>query len=157
MGQLEIEEKLRSELSKKIKNELQVIYILSRIRKILEIRKVKSKYQILNFYCNWSLHSKISKTDGNNVNKLLKEFIENPKTRYKLNLHIQFFEELSKFLQDYSLPNLSKDQSNSFNFILGQILSDTPVEVIVGTKYKITFSKPNNLDESGVHRIIVEP
>ena len=54
MAREEILEKLQKELNREIRDECQVIYILSRIRKILEISDERSKYKMLNFYCNWA-------------------------------------------------------------------------------------------------------
>jgi len=50
MAREQIIDKLNTELLKGIKNEPQVVYILSRIRKLLEIREEKDKYKLLNFY-----------------------------------------------------------------------------------------------------------
>jgi hypothetical protein len=54
-------DKLSKEISKDIKEECQVVYILSRIRKLLELSKEKKKYQYLKLYCHWSLHNELSK------------------------------------------------------------------------------------------------
>lgn len=151
MGRSEIEEKLTIELQKEITNEMQVVYILSRIRKILEIKKLKSKYPILNFYCNWVLHSEITKTDGKEVNKILKEFIEKPDEKYKLSFHSQFVGQLVSFLLKNGLPTLSGIQLDAFVYQLGKVISDTPIEVIVGTRYKITFKEPPGPQQSGLH------
>ena len=56
--------KLKVELEKSIENEPQVIYILSRIRKILDLdHKRDSEYMVLRFYCNWALHTEIENID----------------------------------------------------------------------------------------------
>lgn len=150
MGKTQIESKLEVELKKRIKSELQIVYILSRIRKLLEIENLKSKYPVLNFYCNWSLHSEITKTDGKKINTILKEFIERPEKRYILSLHYQFRKELTNFLKDKELPVLSDSQLNNFNFQLGKVISDTPIEVMIGTRYRIIFKEPQNSQESGL-------
>ncbi len=155
MGKNQIESKLEAELKKKIKSELQVVYILSRIRKLLEIENLKGKYPVLNFYCNWSLHSEITKTDGKKINTILKEFIEKPEKRYMLSLHNQFRKELTKFLRDKELPILSDSQLSNFNFQLGKVISDTPIEVIIGTRHRIVFKDPQNSQESGLSIINV--
>lgn len=156
MGQSQIEDKLAVQLKKKIKSELQVVYILSRIRKILEIKNLKERYPVLNFYCNWSLHSEITKTDGKKINSILKEFIEKPEEKYKLSLHLQFSDELIEFLRQFSLPILNNEQLITFRFILGKIISDTPIKVVIGTKYKIIFKEPGTRDESGLHLITID-
>ncbi len=149
-------EKLNRELISQIKTEPQVVYILSRIRKILEIENIKDKFPVLNFYCNWSLHSEISKTDGKKINAILKEFVENKEKQYKLNLHLKFAEEFNTFLKSHFLPTLDGKQLNNFRFILGQVISDTPIKVIIGTRYQIIFKEPCNKKEGGLHIITTD-
>lgn len=58
----DIKDKLSIELKKPINGEPQVIYILSRIRKLLDLNHKKDgAYRILRFYCNWALHTEIQK------------------------------------------------------------------------------------------------
>lgn len=151
MGELQLIDKLTFELKKEITNELQIVYILSRIRKILETKKIKDKYPILNFYCNWSLHSEMTKTDGKAINNILKEFIEKPQERDRLGFHMKFLEQFKSFLKDNNLPQLSEKNLVNFRFQLQKIIADTPIEVKVGTKYKIEFKEPMNNLESGLH------
>ncbi len=134
-----IQEKLHAELLKQIKNEMQVVYILSKIRKILEIDKAKNKYPVLNFYCNWTLHSEMNKTDGQEINNIFKQFIQEPGNQYKLAFHQQFFEQLKKFLLDYKFPLLTKLGLKQFGFFLRQVISEAPIGVVIGTKYQISF------------------
>ena len=63
MGQPEIFSKLAQALDEDITTEAQVVYILSRLRKYLEITGQKKTYKDLNFYCNWALHSKLERTE----------------------------------------------------------------------------------------------
>ena len=151
MGKTQIESKLEVELKKRIKSELQVVYILSRIRKLLEIENLKGKYPVLNFYCNWSLHSEMTRTDSNAINTIFREFIEKPDEKHKLSFHLQFLEQFKKFLKENKLPTMSDKNFNSFRFQLQKIISDTPIEVKIGTKYKIVFKEPKSKNESGLH------
>jgi hypothetical protein len=54
-------EKLSKEIGKDIKEECQVAYILSIVRKLLELSEEKKKYQYLRLYCDWSLHNELSR------------------------------------------------------------------------------------------------
>lgn len=72
---LEMIDKLSRELKKEMSEECRVVYILSRIRKVLELENSKNKYKVLNFYCNWSLHAKIDNTKP--VREFIKSFIIN--------------------------------------------------------------------------------
>lgn len=156
--QTQILDKLRKELQKDIRNEAQVVYILSRIRKMLELGKHKSKYPILNFYCNWVLHSEINDTEGKSVNFMLREFIEKPEEKYKMSFHLKFQEQFKKYLDQNGLPIPSKKNMKQLRFQLQKIISDTPIFVKTGTRYKIAFREPANKDESGLHiTTVVDP
>jgi hypothetical protein len=137
---LQILDKLTVELKKEIDSEIQVVFILSKIRKLLEWDNAKGKYKILNFYCNWVLHNKIDKAEP--VGKILKDFIVNKADRYKLIFHEEFKKEFRKFLKDYNLPVLSTVQMEKFKNELNKALSETPVEIVIGTRYRIMLGDP---------------
>lgn len=137
---LQILDKLVIELGKEIKSELQVVFILSKIRKLLEWENAKSKYKTLNFYCNWVLHNKIDRTEP--VGKILKDFVVNKADRYKLIFHEEFKKEFRKFLKDYNLPNLTPTQMENFKNELNKAVSETPVEIVIGTRYRIKLGDP---------------
>lgn len=136
----EIVDKLRIELNREINTEPQVVYVLSRIRKILEITREKSKYPILNLYCNWVLHSEITETEGKKVNLMLREFIEVPENKYKLSFHLDFLRELNDFLNKNALPTFNNGKWIKFRFLLTNIISETPIEVKTGIKYIASLS-----------------
>lgn len=60
MGRHAIVEKLHPELQKPIETEMQVVYILVELRKLLEHEGKKDAYAVLNFYGNWVVHTKLS-------------------------------------------------------------------------------------------------
>ncbi|MDO8503351.1 MAG: hypothetical protein Q7S60_01540 [bacterium] len=137
---LQILDKLVVELEKEIKSELQVVFILSKIRKLLEWENAKDKYKTLNFYCNWVLHNKIDRTEP--VGKILKDFVVNKADRYKLIFHEEFKKEFRKFLKDYNLPILSPIQMERFKNKLNKAVSEAPVEIVIGTRYRIKLGNP---------------
>jgi len=57
------EDRLKKKLYKALKSEIEkekdVVYVFSLIRKLLEIYELKKEYNVLNFYSNWALHSKL--------------------------------------------------------------------------------------------------
>lgn len=136
-----IKEKLSIELNREIKTEAQVVYILSRVRKILEIENNK-EFKILKFYCDWALHSEIDNVhpvkemlDGivNNTGEHLFDFVS-----FKL-LH----EELRSFLEEQRLPTTiceSGEQGNMFNMFLSEIYSDTPLVIKTITKKTLVWT-----------------
>lgn len=140
MGEKDIRTKLNDELKKDIKEECQVVYILSRIRKILEINNQKGEYRYLNFYCNWVLHNKL---DRANTTVLLKDLFEgdmdNSKSgkenaaKIRLN-HNDFFKlhtlrrDLEGFFSRHNLLlELLNKNWESFLKLLLDIIKETPI------------------------------
>ena len=62
MARPSIIDKLRSELHRPIETEMQVVYILVEIRKLLEHNRQKNLYPVMNFYCNWVVHTRLSES-----------------------------------------------------------------------------------------------
>ena len=133
MGKNEILEKIKKELDTEISSECQVVYILSRIRKYLEIlnendKKIDRKYKYLKFFCDWALHSKINRT------KHIKEILPNPNTPRRKTF--VFFKklrcELGSFLSETGLPRqIVKDEKKwqTLLILLNGIYADTPLIV----------------------------
>ena len=152
MGREAILEKLNKELSKEIQEECQVIYILSRIRKYLEQNNKKSKYKVLNFYCNWALHSKMERTEP--VAGILRDFITANGEGFK-NFG-PFLEELNKFLKAYDLSReiiSNLDNRKRFLNLLIDIYEDTPLEVYPEEKRIITIKKSKTLPKDGYYSV----
>lgn len=148
MAEDELFLKLKSELEKEIDGEPQVVYILSRIRKILELKKLKEKYKYLNFYCNWALHSKMDRTEP--VKTILREFLKLDQARMKFPLFEYLKEELQSFLENNSLPDrIVNDQWTSLREKLLDIYSDTPVEVYPEEKVTIKIKRPEHSPGEG--------
>ena len=139
MGQDQIIGKLRKELKKEIHDELQVVWILSRVRKILEIRNQKGKYKFLKLYCNWVLHTKIERTEP--IADELQKFIEGQNDDFWNFNHL--ISDLEKFLKEYSLSQkiLKPENYARLENLLLDIYSDTPVKVHLDKKVIITLNK----------------
>jgi len=144
----DIKDKLRSNLEKEIADECQVVYILSRMRKLIEIDGTRNKYKVLNIYCNWSLHSRIDRTEE--VKDILDEFVSKKEKRHILLFFTHFIDEFNKFTTNEL--GITKDERyiGRFVAILREIISDTPIKL---KKVKITTitinpsSLPRNIDE----------
>ena len=102
MGEKDLRVKLGEELDKEIHEEIQVIYILSRIRKLLETKNFPSKYKHLNFYCNWALHTKIDRAEP--ISEVLREFT-NGSDSGSFILFDPLAKELRMFLKEYEFSN----------------------------------------------------
>jgi hypothetical protein len=75
MAQSSILPKLERELSKPIRSERQVVYILAEIRKYIEHEAEGRKVHLmrLNFFCNWALHVDMYR-DPINIREVLERF-----------------------------------------------------------------------------------
>jgi len=137
MGLLDIKQKLRLELEKEIKEESQVVYILSRIRKILEIDKKEKKYKVIKLYCDWALHPEIENVEP--IRPLLNSVIEgNRIAEANFVSFTPFYKEFSEFLIEYDLPKDVFGRNNwlMFDKFLSQIYSDTPLIIKTITRKK---------------------
>ena len=134
MGLSEIEQKLQDALNEEITREDQVIYILSRIRKILELKKkiegFSEKFKYLNFYCNLALHSEI------NDNNIIPEYFH-----IEANLKLDHFWNIFySFLNETGFSSESISDKTGFEKILCNIYSDTPLK-IKAPSYQIEIDK----------------
>ncbi len=59
--------KLSDEIKKGINSEVQVVYLLAGIRKLLERDNQKDTYSVLNFHCNWVLHSELNNANAQEI------------------------------------------------------------------------------------------
>lgn len=141
----DIRTKLQEELLKPLETEVQVVYILTRVRKLLEIGKKEKEFEILKFYCDWALHDQIDRIkDDNSIKVFLKKVVAGDDGAM-IN-HILFFthfhESFLKFLKAFDLPTtIYSDPRNrsKLNRLLAQIYSDTPVILKEVKKTKITM------------------
>ena len=108
MARLEIIEKLNKALEEDIKTECQVVYILSRIRKILELLDESDKHIFLKICCSWALHTDMHRTKK--LNKELKDVLINENIFFTF---IDYFSnELFDFLKEHKLnTNIIKNQN----------------------------------------------
>jgi len=152
MAREQIIEKLNAALTTMPTSESDVVYILSRIRKILELNNHPKKYCCLNFYCNLALHSKIDRLPQSTKEMLLRmrdgeldsSAFENSILWYQ-DLH----EQLKVFLDEFNLPNTIYTEKRgviNFNQLLNDIYSDTPIIVTIEQKTKITIDKDGGIE-----------
>lgn len=137
----DIKKKLALELSEDISKESQVIYILSCIRKILEIDQNQSNYIKLKSFCDWALHSRLDNTDP--FREELADFPHGELSSY-FYTHEVFKKEFKRFVKDYSIETniySDKEHENKFKSLLYEIYIDTPLIVKTIKKKKITFKE----------------
>jgi len=138
--ELEILKKLKEELEKDISNEAHVIFIFTKIRKILEIHKEQKQYKFLYLYCNWALHFQIERTEP-----IFQELIDFINGNDKGFLNFEFFKnDMLIFLNNYNLPTkIIIDAENYYRLIkiLLDIYTDSPLIVKV-SRVKIYIKNP---------------
>jgi hypothetical protein len=138
--------KLKPELDTGITTEVQVVYLLAGIRKLMERDQRHGEYADLKFHCNWALHSKLNRDRAKAVLRqfddayaLLKGNIRLHELPAPLRGEIDriskmdsFQEELSKFLEAYNLPPLTLHHSDGwvhFLHLYTKVVEDIPLVV----------------------------
>lgn len=153
MGREENLEKLNKELKKDIKEECQVICIMSRIRKALEQHEgiLGDKYSLLKFYCHWTLHPKLNNTLY--VQKILDRIAEAHKNQEISGTEFNFIsfrilrKEIIDFLKVFNLKCGLLTNERTWKFfrrLLLDILIDCPLEPKIGAVERFAFKKPKS-------------
>jgi hypothetical protein len=158
--------KLSAELEAGITSEVQVIYLLAGIRKLIERDNVDDQYPNLKFHCDWALHSSMDRAAAKAVLKqfdaahaLLRGKVELRDLAAPLRSEIErisqmrsFEKELIKFLDAYGLPPLTRHRNDGwvrFLHLYTKVIEDIPLIVTVpAAKRK---SKPLSTDSGPRH------
>ena len=117
-----------------------VVFLLNRVRIIIENNSQKDKYELLHFYGNWISHSNIE----NLPNKIIDE-IENASKTNRIQDHWMLRSELCIFFQEYSLDKSllnNRDKWYKFSTSLYNILIDTPL-IPKNKSFSFIFNKTN--------------
>lgn len=140
----EIINKIGAELKKGITTEIQVVYVLTQIRKLIKMHNLTSKYERLCFHCDWVLHPHLNRNkEVKNVIDILDiahlELINHNEvsttTRNKLNKIIKFEsfkEELLKCLEDFNLPKITEQNPDGwirFLHLYSKVVQDCPLTI----------------------------
>jgi hypothetical protein len=117
----------KKELGSLIRSEKQVIYILSEVRKIIESKEsLGKKYSTLRMYCNWVLHTVLSKKEVINFIKTID--FDSEESLRKIALET-FKEELKGFLIENNLPTgITEDEWFQFRKNFLSIIHDIPLK-----------------------------
>jgi hypothetical protein len=138
--------KLTRELDTGIETEVQVVYLLVGVRKLIERDRVKDQYPDLKFYCDWALHPHMDRAAAEAI---LKNFdAAHPLLRGNIRLHElpddlrseidqiskmgSFKRDLSRFLAAYELPPMTQklpDGWSRFLYLYSGVIEDIPLVV----------------------------
>jgi len=142
----DIVSKLTNELHAGIETEVQAVYLLTGVRKLIERDKTRAQYPDLKFHCDWALHSAL---DGTAAKALLKQFdaahallkgkVKLQDLPQPLRAEIEriskmksFEKQLSGFLDAYGLPPLTKNRPDGwahFLHLYARVVEDIPLVV----------------------------
>ena len=142
MARHSIIEKLQAYLANPVVTEAGAVYLLVELRKMLEHDGTKNKFPVLNFHCNWVVHTKLS--DSAVAEKIVRHFDDLPNLLEKVkNKHIpisaemerlinqqQLRNELRGCLESYGLPiTPCTDDWIQFSDVLCRVIEDCPLEI----------------------------
>jgi hypothetical protein len=149
MGKLDILTKLRSKFTSVPEDEEDVIFILTRVRKVLDQDNhgINSKYGILRFYCNLALHFHIENVP-NELGEELRNVHDNQSPWHPFYGYNDLHTQLQGFIQEHNLPNFYENSSfNGQRFVelLNSIYSDVPVTVGVVKKYQVVVNQDGTI------------
>jgi hypothetical protein len=143
MARHSIVEKLHPVLTQPIETEMQVVYILVELRKLLEHDGNKDLYPVLNFYGDWVVHTKLSSSRvADRIVRLFDEVMHR-KVNDTIDLRLEeeavsFFnetllrEQLRTLLGSVGLPTeLCTNDTNWHDFRkkLAGVIEDAPLEL----------------------------
>jgi len=171
MSTPDILEKLTRELDAGVTSEVQVVYLLAGVRKLMERDEVGEQYPNLKFHCDWVLHPKLQ---GTGAKAILRKFdAAHPLLTGGVKLHKlpaelrgdieriskmrSFQKELDKFLDDYGLPPLTKNRDDGwahFLYLYAKVVEDIPLSFEGKTKKKAGQAQPATEPEHISHVIV---
>ena len=134
----EIARKINAEIVKGITKETQVVYILAGVRKIIEQLDEPVEFARLKFYCDWALHSKMTKRPAQEVVRIL-DFIyqcmrkgKRAPAHSEASLLIKFDLlklELSTFLRKFDLRDFTEGTNMwvIFIYLYSRVVEDCPL------------------------------
>jgi hypothetical protein len=137
----------RGSLRTGIKTEVQVVYFLAQIRKLIERDQLEKQYPMLKFHCDWALHSRMNRTaakailklfDDAQISRIGNKLVSEPlKSKIERISHMRSFEEeLQNFLTGYNLPLLTQNRTDGWTYFLylySMVIEDIPLVVSVPT------------------------
>jgi hypothetical protein len=149
MARHSIVEKLSALLGLPIESEVQVVYLLVELRKLLDHDSKKQTYEVLNFYGNWVVHIHLSKSPF--ADKIVRMFDDlfsgtvngavEPDMLERVNnlvSHTLLQTEMKAYLETLDLPTTvctSPDEWNTFCKHLGNVIEDCPLRLLPTAKH----------------------
>jgi len=140
----DIIEKLKEQIESGITTEVQVVYLVAGIRKLIERDEAQEDFPLLRFHCDWALHSRMDRAGARRLLKIFDEAHLNFKNSLEwsdLPKPVQhdldeiakmrgFEREFEKFLDEYGLPQLTREHRDGwvrFLRLYAKVVEDIPL------------------------------
>ena len=149
-------DKLKSELANGITTEVQVVYVMVMVRKLLETLESVEEYQNLKFHCDWVLHTELSRTFAQNIlkqfdaaNILLKQDITLNELPSELRRKIDGISKMSYFKEEFDMLLNENGITRVFNwahflYLYAKAIENCPLSIrstdTVSTINKVTIN-----------------
>lgn len=125
----DIRRKLAAEIKRGITTEVQVVYVLTGIRKLIERDEAEDDYPVLRFHCDWALHPRMDRASARAMLKLFDDAVPALKKKAGLPTDVRrnldriaqmkaFKAELERFLDRYELPHLTDRREDGWVYFL---------------------------------------
>jgi hypothetical protein len=164
--------KLAAQLDAGITSEVQVVYLLAGIRKIIERDKIQEQFAGLRFHCDWALHASMDRAAAKAILKqfdaahvLLRGKFKLRELPPQLRAEIDriskmesFEEELSRFLINYGLPPLTLHRSDGWVYFLhlyAMVVEDIPLVVSSPTAKERSTSRKGDSGPKHISHVTV--
>ena len=159
--------KLREQIEAGVTTEVQVVYLMAGIRKLIERDEAQDHYPLLRFHCDWALHSRMDRAGARRLLKIFDEAHLNFKNKLEwsdLPKPVQhaldeiakmrgFEKEFERFVDEYGLPQLTRDHRDGwvrFLRLYAKVVEDIPlcVDVKKGDEIKNISRVTMHLDDA---------
>lgn len=127
----DIKEKINTFLLEEnvFERECEVVYFFVEIRKILEKEEIREEFKILNFYCDWTVHSR--KDRNSEIQDILQELKEDHLKDVNFAHMDRLKEDLHKFSKRVGVVDVTEDKHlwNILVLTFTRVLSDQPIVI----------------------------
>jgi len=130
--------KLTRALSKPIRTEAMVVYVMVEIRKLMDRLDASGDYRVLKLFCDWTVHTNIDRNRA--AEPLMREFDKAAESvKHGNGIPLAFLEflslshfrdEVGRFLNSNDLPCRIVDDGDAWNIFLdlySAVVSDCPI------------------------------
>jgi len=127
-------------------DEYQLVYVLTKIRKLIELKQLGNNYPFLRFYCNWALHPKLDQVSTTNI---VWDYIKpdsTPSKSAKFDRFEKFFDELDCFCGQECTATFNKKLTNRIIVILQRTFMDSPLVVTRKEEWTYTLKRDEGSD-----------